>query len=769
MSQGAANHPTDGLEEAAHLSSPRRLLAQLRDIMAGSGSPQDRLDRIVQSIAAELGSAVCSCYVARPGELLELYATVGLKKEAIHQTRLRIGEGLVGEIAATALPLAVSNAPDHPRFAHRPETGEDPYLSLAGVPMVRSGAVQGVLVLQNRENRRFSDDEIEILQTIAMVVAELVTSAEIAQAANLTAGATGETLPARVEGKVISGGLAQGHAVLHQPRLTVREVVADDPEREAARLNRAVKLMHRDIDRLFEISASVDGDESADILEAYRMFAQDRGWIARMQESIHAGLSAEAAVKQVQDNNRARMARVKDRYLRERLNDLDDLATRLLMNLAGRRSAADAVTMPDDVVLIAQTIGPAQLLDYERSRLRAMLMEEGSETSHVAVVARALGIPVITGCRGLIDKVEPFDPILVDGENGQIFVRPSADVLESFEATLSAARQKAAAFEELRHAPAITLDGTDISLMINAGLLIDLPRMDEFGASGVGLYRTELPFMVRSAYPDVPAQIVLYRKILDQAGDRPVVFRTLDVGGDKQLPYFKTDHEDNPALGWRAVRIGLDRPVILRHQIRALLGASQGRPLKVMFPMVATVDELLAARAIWDLEWERALSKGRRLPERADIGVMVEVPALLWQLPTLMQHVDFLAIGSNDLMQYMFAADRDNPRTANRYDRLSIANLNILRWIVETAADSEKPVSICGEMAGQPLEALALLGIGFRTLSMSPSSIGPVKRMVRSVSLPDLAGFVCDQMDRGHGSIRPTLLAYAKDHGVFTH
>lgn len=765
MSHEVQQQPDETPEERAD-ASPRRLLAHLRDIMAGSGTAQDRLDRIVQIIAAEMDAEVCSCYVARPGELMELYATVGLKLEAVHQTRLRIGEGLVGQIAATASPLAVSNAATHPRFAPRPETGEDPYQSLAGVPIVRGGAVQGVLVLQNLKPRRFSDDEIETLQTIAMVVAELVASAEIGHAANIGQNTAGETLPTRLEGRVICGGLAQGLAVLHHARLTVREVVADDPEREAVRLNRAIKLMHRDIDRLFEMTEAAGIGESTEILETYRMFARDRGWIGRLQESIRAGLSAEAAVKQVQDNNRARLEHVNDPYLRERLSDLNDLATRLLLNLAGRGPAARAVTLPDNVVLIARSIGPAELLDYDRTRLRALLMEEGSETSHVAIVARALGIPVFTQCRGLTDAVEPFDPVLVDGLNGQIFIRPSQDVVDSFETSVQTEQSHAAFYEELRGAEAVTLDGVRIGLMMNAGLLIDLPRLDEHGADGVGLYRTELPFMVRSAYPNVSAQTVLYRKILDQAGGRPVVFRTLDVGGDKQLPYFKIDREENPALGWRAVRIGLDRPVMLRHQIRALLMASEGRPLQVMFPMVADVDEFLAAREIWNIEWKRAESRAKRLPKDARIGVMLEVPSLVWQLPALLPHVDFLAIGSNDLMQYMFAADRSNPKTERRYDRLGIANLQILHWIVRTADEGETPISLCGEMASNPLEALALLGLGFRTLSMTPESLRSVKAMIRSVDLRNLSDFFDQAMKRDRGSIRNTLAAYAQDHAI---
>ena len=754
-----------GAEAAPPDAAPRRLLAHLRDIMAGSGAAQDRLDRIVQAIGAEMAAEVCSCYVVRPGDLLELYATVGLKLEAVHRTRLRVGEGLVGQIAATALPLAVSNAAAHPHFAHRPETGEDVYKSLAGVPIVRGGAVQGVLVLQNHQMRRFTEEEIETLQTIAMVVAELVAGAEIGLAANI--GTTeGETLPARIEGRVICRGLAQGAAVLHQARLTVREVVADDPEREAARLSSAIDSMHEDIDRLFALTAEAGGGEQVDILETYRMFARDRGWITRMNESIRAGLSAEAAVKQVQDSNRARLEHVSDPYLRERLGDLDDLATRLLLHLAGRGSAGQDTALPENAVLIARSLGPAELLDYDRSRLRALLLETGSETSHVAIVARALRIPVMTNCFGLTDTVEPFDPVLVDAQNGQIFIRPSPDVLESFEAAQQAAQTDAAFFEEQRAAEAVTRDGVRIGLMMNAGLLIDLPRLEEFGADGVGLYRTELPFMVRSAYPDVPAQTVLYRKILDLAGGRPVVFRTLDVGGDKQLPYFEARKEDNPALGWRALRIGLDRPVMLRHQIRALLRASEGRPLKVMFPMVADVDELLAARHIWSIEWQRAQARGRAMPRSAQIGVMLEVPSLVFQLPALLRHVDFVAVGSNDLMQYMFAADRANPKMEKRYDRLGIANLNILRTIAETAGAADTPISLCGEMAGEPLEALALLGLGYRSLSMSPDSLGPVKAMIRSTDISKLTDFIGRALTGDRGSLRALLKAYARDHGI---
>lgn len=750
---------------APGIGPSRRLLARLRDVMAGSGTAQARLDKIVTLIAAEMVAEVCSCYVTRPGDVLELFATIGLNPDAVHRTRLRVGEGLVGEIAATARPLAIANAPAHPQFVYRPETGEDPYESLMGVPILRGGKVRGVLIIQNQMRRNYSEDEVETLETIAMVVAELVVGGGIARPEEV-ASPTAVSLPARLHGLALSGGLAQGLAVLHRTQITVRQMIADDPAAEVERFRQAVEHMHRSLDDLVADHRAGGIGVGEDILETYRMFAEDRGWLSRIHEAIDTGLSAEAAVQRVQNDMAARMARVTDPYLRERLADFDDLANRLLLHLAGRTSAAALGTLPDDMILVARAIGPAELLDYDRRKLRGLVLEEGSATSHVAIIARALDIPVVGRCVEAMRLIEPLDPIVVDGDHGNVFVRPSEDVLDTISKTIQTQAGQRRVYAEEARLPAVTKDGVAVSLMLNAGLLSDMPHLDAVGADGIGLYRTEIPFMVRSEYPSVATQTDLYARVIDLAEGRPVVFRTLDVGGDKRLPYFAEMDEENPALGWRAVRIGLDRPAMLRQQLRALLQGAAGRPFGVMFPMVADVGELDAARSLFDLERDRAVARGVAVSDELSVGVMLEVPSLLWQLDQVLGAADFVAVGSNDLMQYLYAADRTNTRVAQRYDTLSPGLLAALADAASRAAVAGRRISLCGEMASRPIEAMTLLGLGFRTLSMPPTAIGAVRTMIRSLDLDHFSRWLARVRPGARGSLRLLIRAYARDHDV---
>ncbi|AWK86211.1 phosphoenolpyruvate--protein phosphotransferase [Azospirillum thermophilum] len=746
-------------------ASSRRLLARLRDVMAGSGSGQERLDKIVTLIAAEMGADVCSCYVMRAGEVLELFATEGLNKSAVHNTRLRVGEGIVGDIAGQARPIALDNAPSHPSFAYRPETGEDPFFSLAGVPILRGGKVRGVLVIQHKDRRRFSEEEVETLQTVAMVVAELVAQGELVNPQEVSSTGDPALLPARLSGTAMSGGLAMGLAVVHRPQLTIRQMVAEDTEAELERFGTALTSMHSAIDDLLAAAALAGLGEPKDILETYRMFAEDRGWLSRIREAIRMGLTAEAAVQQVQNDTRARMSHLTDPYIRERLLDFEDLTNRLLMHLSGKGSGADLGTLPDDIILVARSMGPAELLDYDQRRLRGLILEEGSPASHVCIVARALNIPVVQASEAL-SRIEPLDQLIVDGDHGQVYVRPAEDIQMAFADAMALRSRKEQMYAEIRGQPSLTRDGAPISIQLNCGMILDLPHLKASGAEGIGLYRTEIPFMVRSSYPDVHTQTDLYARIMDEAGDKPVVFRTLDVGGDKVLPYMAAGNEENPALGWRAVRIGLDHPSLLRQQLRSLLRAAAGRPLSVMFPMIAEVAEFDAARRLLELELKRLETQELEPPSRLRVGAMLEVPSLLWQLPSLLPRIDFLSVGSNDLTQYLFAADRGNPRTATRYDPLSPAMLCVLRRLVDACAHAKVPLSICGEMAGRPLDAMALIGVGFRTLSMSPPSVGPVKTMLRSLDVAALREYMAGLFNVGDHSVRDKLRSFAKDHGV---
>ncbi len=759
--------------EAGAWTASRRLLGRLRDIMAAPGEVQARLDKVVSLIAGNMVAEVCSVYVMRAGEVLELFATEGLKPDAVHKTRLRVGEGIVGDIAAHARPLALSDASAHPNFAYRPETGEEAYHSLMGVPILRGGRVIGVLAIQNRTQRGYTEEEVETLQTIAMVLAELVAGGELVSAEELRPADGIALLPLRLTGVAFNRGIATGTAVLHEPRVVVHRFVAEDPDAELLRLAQATEGMHSAIDVLIAASDVAHSGEHREVLETYRLIAEDRGWLRRIREAIQSGLTAEAAVQRAQNDTRARMSKIKDSYLRERLHDFEDLTNRLLQHLTASNGAQTGKTTkakpgrdrtPDDIVLVARNMGPAELLDYDRRKLRAVLLEESAAHSHVAIIARALEIPVIGRIEGLTDRIEPLDPIIVDGDNATIFIRPGEDVQRTFVISIEAARQRRASYALLRDKPARTRDGVEVSLMLNAGLLFDVQQLQNTGAQGIGLYRTEIPFMVRPDFPDLAEQTEIYATVLDEAGERPVVFRTLDVGGDKVLPYFSRSREENPAMGWRAIRIALDRPAILRRQLRAFVAAAKGRDLKVMFPMISEVAEFDAARRILDLELDRA---GRgKAPKSVAVGAMLEVPALVWQMPALLERVDFLSVGSNDLFQFLFASDRSNPRIADRYDVLSPPVLALLRDIVRRCEEGRVPLTLCGEMAGRPIEAMTLIGLGIHRMSMAPASIGPVKAMILSLERERLASYLSQLENSAEHSLRPRLRNFARDHGV---
>ena len=749
--------------EGVATTGARLLLRRLRTLMAEGGSAEERLRQIVRTIAADMVAEVCSAYVMRPGEVLELFATEGLKPEAVHRTRLRVGEGLVGDIASHARPLALADAQSHPNFAYRPETGEEIYKSLMGVPILRGGRVVGVLVVQNRKARNYSEEEVEALETVAMVLAELVASGDLVPRSEIRPTEGIGLLPTRLEGLILCPGLAIGRAALHKPRPTLAELVAENPASERERLNVALAGLNRTLDDLMARDDLAGGGEPRDILEAYRMFAQDHGWRERLNEAISGGLTAEGAVLKVQNDAKARMAQVVDPYLRERLADLDNLADRLLRHLTG---GLTTLSLPEKAVLIARSLGPAELLEFERKRLRAVVLEEGSPTAHVAIVARALDLPVLGRVEGALARIEAGDRVVVDADNGQVFVRPGDDIEEKVAESMMLKAQRRASFAVLRELPAVSRDGVNVSLSINAALLIDMQHLTPSGAEGIGLYRTEIAFMVRDSFPDVTQQTEFYQRIYEQAAGKPVIFRTLDVGGDKVLPYWPREGEENPAIGWRALRIGLDLPNLLRQQIRALIAAASGRALQIMFPMIATAAEFHAAREIVLLEIERARARGHPIPTPLEIGGMLEVPSLLWQLPELLKEADFLSIGSNDLAQFLFASDRGNPRLAGRYDSLSAAMLRMLVQVLRHCAEAGRPVSVCGEMAGRPLEAMALLGLGITRLSMAPSAIGPVKTMLRSLDIAQLQAYMNDRIALAHADLRGDLLSYARDHGV---
>jgi phosphotransferase system enzyme I (PtsP) len=735
--------------------------------MAEKVSAQDRLDKIVVLIAANMVAEVCSTYVLRHDGTLELYATEGLNREAVHQTVLKADEGLVGLVASEANALNLSDAQSHPAFSYRPETGEEIYHSFLGVPILRAGNTLGVLVVQNRAHRTYVEEEVEALQTTAMVMAEMIASGELSALAKPGAEPAARH-SIHLEGSILSDGIALGHVVLHEPRVVITNYIAEDVPKELKRLDTALTKLRADLDRMLERGDVADGGEHRDVLEAYRMFANDHGWSRRLSDAVATGITAEAAVERVQSDTRARMLRSTDPYLRERLHDLEDLGHRLMRQLMGHDHAPSREQMPDNAILIARAMGPAALLDYDRKRLRGLVLEEGTANSHVAIVARALGIPAVGEVENAVGIADPNDAIIVDGTSGSIYIRPSAEVESAYAERVRFRARRQAQYRELRDRPCVSKDGQPIELMLNAGLVIDLPHIEDTGCGGIGLFRTELQFMVGQALPRASEQLSLYRTVLDAAGDKPVTFRTLDIGGDKALPYMDTVTEENPALGWRAIRLGLDRPGLLRSQIRALLRAAGGRALKIMFPMVSVVEEFDQAKTMVERELTYLRQHGHSLPERVDVGTMVEVPALLYQLDELLTRVDFLSVGSNDLFQFMFAVDRGNSRVSDRFDSHSAPILRALRDIAAKADSANVAVSLCGEMASQPLGALALLAMGYRSLSLSATAIGPVKAMILDLDIRKAAEVMKPLLGAPAGSvsIRDKLKDFAETEGL---
>ena len=743
----------------------RVIMRRLREIMAEPGDGQSRLDKIVRQISGLMVAEVCSIYLKRQDGSLELFATEGLNKEAVHSTRMKRAEGLVGRCAELGVPVNEPDAQLHPAFSYRPETGEEIYHSLLAVPILRGGTVLGVLVVQNRTRREYSDEDVEVLLTTAMVVAEHLLSGDVAGAG--AAAEIGRSLTGVVKGEPISDGIALGHVVLHEPRVVVTKLLAEDVGQELERLENAVHALRTGLDELLSTESLSQAGDHREVLEAYRMFANDRGWVRRMDAAIREGLTAEAAVERVHNATRTRMLRQNDPYWRERLRDLDDLSDRLLRILAGRTTAArEGLELPADTILIARTMGPAELLDYDRSRMRALVIEDGTGQSHVGIVAKALGLPAIGQAMGIIERVTTGDPVIVDAETGDVHLRPSGEVVAAYSDKVRFRARRQRQYRALRDRPTVTKDGARIALHVNAGLLVDMPHLAESGAHGIGLFRTELQFMIASTFPRRDRQTETYRQILDEAGSKPVVFRSLDIGGDKILPYMRHPKEENPALGWRAIRMSLDRSALFRIQIQALLRAANGRELSVMIPMVSVVSEVEAAKALIAREVQLLQARGMPPPSRLRIGVMVEVPSLLYELDALMPLVDFVSVGSNDLMQFLYAADRSNSRVSHRYDSLSVASLRVLRQIVQAGARHDVPVTLCGEMAGRPLEAMALIGLGFRAISMSPASIGPVKSMILSLHAGRLAVLLEDLLESRSGKVREDLLRFATAEGI---
>ena len=760
--------PIGPTSTSSAVTAARTILTGLHEVMASRAHAQSKLNTVVEVIGESLNSEVCSIYLLREG-MLELFATRGLAQEAVHVTRMAIGEGLVGTIGARSETLNLAEAASHPDFSFRPETGEDKFHSFAGVPIVRRERAVGVLCVQHVEPRRYEEVEIEALQTVAMVLAELIANAGLVdedEAGALNAALTG---PEQMQGLTLVKGLAAGVAVFHQPRITIDHIVAEDTEAERQRVYLAFDKMREQIERMASQAEFGTGGEHEEVLETYKMFAYDEGWGRRINEAIDSGLTAEAAIERVQQRTRMRMRQIDDPLLADRMHDLEDLSNRLLRIVSGQLGTAASMGLRQDAILIARNLGPAELLEYDKRRLKGVILEEGSLTAHVVIVARAMGIPVLGRVKSLRGRVREGDQLLLDADSAMAFARPTRDMTIAFDERYAKNRERQVKYAAMRDVVPITADGTRITVMVNAGLREDLPNVGLTGADGVGLYRTEFQFLVSATLPSRERQTRLYREVIEAAGSKPVIFRTVDIGGDKSLPYLRHDedgNEENPAMGWRALRVALEREGLMKVQARALLEASGGRVLHVMFPMISEPWEFDAAKAVFEGQLKHLKAIKKPYPETVKYGAMLEVPALAEVLDLLLPKLSFLSIGTNDLTQFLFAADRSNPKLAERYDWLSPAILRFIKRVADAGHAANVPMTVCGEMGGRQLEALALMGVGIRRLSITPAAVAPIKDLVRKVDLREITEAMAGWLAAPPRNLREELTQWACARGL---
>ena len=752
------------------VAAARSILTQLHELMASRISAQGKLNQVVDIIGEALDSEVCSIYLLREG-MLELFATRGLEQAAVHVTRLGVGEGLTGTIAANIQTLNLAEATAHPEFQYRPETGEEKFHSFAGVPIVRRQRAIGVLTVQHVDPRRYEDVEIEALQTVAMVLAELLHNAGLVDDEDPGSASGAQTGQEVLPGLQLVKGLAIGQAVFHQPRITIEQTVAEDTEAERQRVYLAFDKMREQIDHMAGQAEFGIGGEHEEVLETYKMFAYDEGWGRRINEAIDSGLTAEAAIERVQQRTRMRMREIDDPLLAERMHDLEDLANRLLRIVSGQLGTAASVGLRQDSILIAKNLGPAELLEYDRRRLKGVVLEEGSLTAHVVIVARAMGVPVVGRVRNARGLIREGDTLLLDGDAGTLTIRPGQGVLDAFDTRFARSRERQAGYAKLREVEPFTRDGQRIHVMMNAGLRDDIPMLSLTGADGIGLFRTEFQFLVSATLPSRDGQKRLYKDVMDAAGDKQVIFRTVDIGGDKALPYTISElgrEDENPAMGWRALRLALEREGLLMAQARALIEATAGKTLNVMFPMVSEPWEFDAAKEVFERQLAYLRKLKRTLPEAINYGVMLEVPSLAEMLDVLVPKLSFISIGTNDLTQFLFAADRANPKLAERYDWLSPAILRFLSRVVQATAGHRVDLGVCGEMGGRRLEALALIGLGIRRLSITPAAVGPIKELVRQIDTDLIEAAMSRWLANPPPDMRVALSDWATQHGIET-
>ncbi|TDP01095.1 phosphoenolpyruvate--protein phosphotransferase [Marinomonas balearica] len=714
------------------------LLRRITQEVTAAQTLPSALDIIVRRVRRAMRSEVCSIYLVDPHtEEYVLMATRGLNADVAGKLSLKAHEGLVSLVGRRAEPVNLEDAHAHPSFHYLSGSGEERYQSFLGVPIIHHRQVLGVLVVQHEDKRRFDEGEEAFLITLSAQLAGVIAHAE-ATGAMTTLSQTSKPAGQDFRYKGIAGshGVAIGKGMVVYPPADL-DVIPDrkthDTESELSSFSEALKAVRKDIRRASSrLSQHLSEDEKA-LFDVYLKILDDNALAAEVENKIKEGNWAQGALRQVIQFHVSNFNRMEDPYLRERASDIKDLGRRILSHLQ-ETAPSPAETFKEQVILIGEELTASMLGEVPIDKVIGLVSVMGSSNSHVAILARAMGIPTVMGALDVpytqLDKVD----MIVDGYSGQIFTYPSDHLTENYQQIVDEERLLETEFEALKDLPCETKDGKRLSLFVNTGLSADIARSLDRGAEGIGLYRTEVPFMVRDRFPTEAEQEVIYRQQLEGFAPAPVTVRTLDVGGDKALPYFPIK-EENPFLGWRGIRVTLDHLEIFVAQIRAMIKASAGlHNLKIMLPMISNVSEVEEAIVLIQRAYDEVLEEGYDvvMPE---VGVMIEVPAAVYQVKELAALVDFMSVGSNDLTQYLLAVDRNNPRVADLYHSFHPAVLRALQSIVTEAKDENVTLSVCGEMAGDPMGAILFMAMGYDVLSMSSTSLPKVKAVIRNITM----------------------------------
>ena len=742
-------------------NNSRILLKRLKKTLSELGEAQARLNKIVKIIADSMNSEVCSIYLINRYNILELYATEGLRSKAVHYSQLNVGQGLVGKIAATAEPIKTSQASKTKGFRYLPETGEEIYNSFLGVPIQRLGKILGVLVIQNLKKREFTEDDVYGLEIVAMVIAEMAELGIFTSSDGSDELSQDKKNPLSINGLVGKEGIVIGNTVLLEPQIKIQNPIADNTKLEKQKLKKSISKLNNQLSEIISKKHFKKKGDFLEILETHKLLIEDRSWIKRMESSIDSGLSAIVAVEKEQTTTKSRIAKVKNFYFKERLNEFYEISNILLKILTNQKTYINLEGIKEPI-LIARNISPLELVSL-RHQLKGIILEDGSVGSHTTIVSRALNIPLLIQTKDIINKISNGDKIILDADQGLVYLRPDKTISELYTNKLQLRNKAKKTFLALKNLEAKTLDNKKIFLMMNAGLMADLPSLDDSGADGVGLYRTELQFLISNKVPKRAEQAQIYCKVLDSAGTNPVFFRTLDIGSDKILPTITPEIEPNPTLGWRAIRLTLERSGVFKMQVQALIRGAKGRNLNIVIPLVTEINEFLKAKNIILDEINREKKRNRIVPNLIKIGAMLEVPSLVFAPNLFFKSVDFLMVGGNDLKQFFFAADRENEKVRKRYDMLSTSFLSFLKLIVKKSEKYKLPLSYCGEDAGRPIEALVLCSLGFKTLSMQPNCIAPVKSLLRNIKLSEIKQIVEFALEANYETVRNQVAEYLEE------